>query len=119
MLFRLLADTVLLLHLAFVAFVLFGGLLVLRQPKLACLHLPAFAWGVLVQSADWICPLTPLENHLRVLGGQAVYSGGFIERIVSPLLYPEPLTRETRYVLAAVVVAINVLMYARLIARKH
>ncbi len=112
MLFRLLADAVLLLHLAFVAFVLFGGLLALWRPKLLWLHLPALAWGVLVQSANWICPLTPLENHLRLLGGQAVSSAGFIERIVSPFLYPEDLTREWRYLLAMALMSNTPLMSA-------
>ncbi|MGH8808569.1 MAG: DUF2784 domain-containing protein [Noviherbaspirillum sp.] len=119
MIYRFLADAVLLLHLAFVAFVLLGGLLVLRWPKLLWLHLPAFAWGVLVQSADWVCPLTPLENHLRLLGGQAVYAGGFIERIVSPLLYPEQLTPGLRYSLALALVAVNVATYACVIARRR
>jgi hypothetical protein len=119
MIYRLLADAVLLLHLAFVAFVLFGGLLALRWPRLLWLHLPAFAWGVLVQSADLICPLTPLENALRLLGGQAAYAGGFVERILSPVLYPEHLTRESRYMLALILVAINIAIYARMIARRH
>src|SRR4051812_7148012 len=119
MIYRLLADGVLLLHLTFVAFVLLGGLLMLRWPKLLGLHLSAFAWGVLVQSADWTCPLTPLENHLRLLGGQAISSEGFIERIVSALLYPADLTREWRYLLALMLIVFNIMIYAAVIARRH
>ena len=117
--YRLLADLVLILHFAFVAFALLGGLLVLRRPRLAWLHLPALAWGVLVQWADWICPLTPLENHFRQLGGEAGYEGGFIEHYVMRLLYPDRLTLELRYGLGAVLLAVNIAVYARLIFRKR
>ena len=119
MTYRLLADLVLVLHAAFVAFALFGGLLVLLRPRLAWLHLPTLAWGVAVQWADWICPLTPLENHLRLLSGEAGFDGGFIEHYMMPLLYPDNLTLEVRYVLGAVLLAVNVIVYARLIFCKR
>jgi len=117
--YSLIADLVLLLHFAFVAFALFGGLLVWHRPRLAWLHLPALAWGVYVQWADRICPLTPLENQFRLRGGEAGYAGGFIEHYVSLLLYPDNLTLELRYVLGAVLLAVNVAVYARLIWRKR
>lgn len=119
MYYRLLADIVLALHFAFVAFALFGGVLVLRRQRIAWLHLPVLAWGVFVQWADWICPLTPLENHLRMLGGEAGYEGGFIEHYLMLLLYPDNLTMELRYLLGAVLVIVNVAVYACLIFRKH
>lgn len=119
MFYSLLADTVLILHFAFVAFALLGGLLVLRRPRLLWLHLPTLAWGVLVQWADWICPLTPLENHLRLLGGEAGYEGGFIEHYLMLLLYPGNLTLELRYILGAVLLIVNLAVYARLIFRKR
>lgn len=119
MFYRLLADTVLILHFAFVAFALLGGLLVLRRPRVAWLHLPALLWGIAVQWADWICPLTPLENHLRLLGGEAGYEGGFIEHYLMLLLYPGNLTPELRYILGAVLLIVNVAVYARLIFRKR
>ena len=119
MTYRLLADLVLVLHFIFVAFALFGGLLVLRRPAVAWLHLPAMAWGVAVQWADWICPLTPLENHFRTRGGEAGYDGGFIEHFVLKLLYPDALTLELRYLLGMVLLAINIAFYARLIFRKR
>lgn len=112
MIFRLLADLVLILHLAFVAFAAFGGLLALRWPRILWLHLPALLWGVVVQWADWICPLTPLESHLRLLAGDEVFAGGFIERFVMQILYPETLTLELRYVLGLMLIAVNVAVYA-------
>lgn len=119
MTYRLLADFVLVLHFLFVAFALLGGLLVLRRPAVAWLHLPAMAWGVVVQWADWICPLTPLENRFRMLGGEAGYAGGFVEHLVLTLLYPGALTLELRYLLGAVLLAVNIAVYARLIFRKR
>lgn len=119
MFYRLLADAVLVLHFAFVAFALLGGLLVLRRPRVAWLHLPTLLWGITVQWADWICPLTPLENHLRLLGGEAGYAGGFIEHYLMLLLYPGGLTLELRYILGAVLLIVNVAVYACLIFRKR
>lgn len=117
--YRLLADLVLVLHFAFVAFALFGGVLVLRRPRIAWLHVPTLIWGVTVQWADWICPLTPLENHFRQLGGEAGYAGSFIEHYLMTLLYPDRLTLEWRYVLGTVLLAVNAAVYLRLILRKR
>jgi len=117
MTYRLLADLVLLTHLAFVAFTLFGGLLAWRRPSLAWIHLPALLWGVIVQWANLVCPLTPLENRLRILGGDAGYSGGFIEHYVVGLLYPDSLPMELRYALGALLLALNLAIYARVILR--
>jgi hypothetical protein len=109
---RLLADLVVLLHLGFVAFVVAGGLLVLRWPKVAWAHVPAAAWGVIVEITGWICPLTPLENLLRERAGRDLYRGDFVARYILPTLYPEGLTRETQLLLGAAVVTLNVLVYA-------
>lgn len=118
MAYRWLADLILLLHLAFVGFALLGGLLVLRYPKLLRWHLAALCWGVVVQAMDWICPLTPLENHLREQGGQSGYAGGFIEYWISRILYPDFLTLELRYVLALLLVAVNFVVYAMVLTRR-
>jgi hypothetical protein len=115
MVFRILADFVLLLHLAFVVFVVAGGWMALRWRPLLWLHLPAAAWGVLVQLGGWICPLTPLENHLRVLGGQAGYDGGFLEHYLLSVLYPAGLTRGTQLALGCAVLLLNLLVYRRLL----
>ena len=92
MIHRLLADAVVVLHFGFILFVAAGGLLVLKWPRLMWLHLPAAGWGSLIEFFGWICPLTPLENRLRVLGGEAGYPGGFIETYLTPAIYPEGLT---------------------------
>jgi hypothetical protein len=113
MLYSLLADGVLLLHLGFVLFVIGGGLLSLRWPRVAWLHLPAACWGAAVEFSGSVCPLTPLENALRRLAGEAGYSGGFVEHYLLPILYPHDLGPGTRYLLGALVVVINVAVYLR------
>ncbi|MBI4477413.1 MAG: DUF2784 domain-containing protein [Acidobacteria bacterium] len=118
MFFRLAADFVVLVHATFVVFVLLGGLLVLRWRRAAWVHLPAAAWGVLIEFAGWICPLTPLENSLRERGGAAGYPGGFIEHYFLPLLYPGGLTRATQLALGTVAVAVNALIYWRVMRRR-
>ena len=119
MAFRLLADLVVVVHLAFVLFVVFGGLLVLRQPRAAWIHLPAAAWGVLIEYSGWICPLTPLEDWLRTRGGEAAYQGAFMDRYVLPLLYPAGLTRPNQWVLGTFAVIVNLGIYTFALARYH
>jgi hypothetical protein len=111
--YRALADAVLALHLAFILFVVLGGLLVLRRRWVAWLHLPAVTWGILIEFAGWICPLTPLENWLRTRGGERGYSGGFIENHLMSLMYPDGLTRELQWLLAALLIAVNAAIYYR------
>jgi Protein of Unknown function (DUF2784) len=106
-----LADLVLVLHLAFVVFVLCGGLLVLRWRWIAWLHLPAAVWGSVVEFTGWICPLTPLENWLRAQGGETAYSSDFIAQYLLPILYPGNLTREIQLLLGTVVVILNAAVY--------
>jgi len=108
----ILADAVVIVHLLFVAFVVAGGFLLARWPRLAWLHLPAAAWGAFIEFSGGICPLTPLENHLRVIGGGSVYGGDFIERILLPILYPGYLTLPIQQVLGGVVVGVNLVAYA-------
>jgi hypothetical protein len=111
LIYRVLADLVLVIHLAFVLFVVLGGLLALRCPRVAWVHLPAAVWGVLIEYTGWICPLTPLENSLRVRGGEAGYGGGFIQHYIQPVLYPAGLTRTTQLVLGSIVLILNVAAY--------
>lgn len=119
MTFRVLADAVLVLHLAFIAFVVLGGWLVLRWPRLAWLHLPAVAWGVWISVAGRVCPLTPLENRLRALGGEAGYSGGFIEHYLTSLIYPANLTRGFQVALGLFALAVNLVAYGLLWRRSR
>jgi hypothetical protein len=114
MLYAAAAVLVLLVHLAFVLFVVFGAFLVPRRPRLAWLHLPAAAWGVFVELGGWGCPLTTLENLLRLRAGLAGYADGFVEHYIVALLYPETLTRGMQFFLAAAVLAVNLMLYGRL-----
>jgi uncharacterized protein DUF2784 len=108
----MLADLVVILHFAFVLFVVFGGLLLLRWPKLAYFHLPVVAYGALIELVGWICPLTPLEKRLRESAGLQGYEGGFVEHYILPVLYPSGLTRGVQLVLGLLVVAVNLAIYA-------
>lgn len=119
MLYRILADLVVLVHFAFVLFVVLGGFLVLRWPKTAWVHLPAAVWGVLIEVFGWICPLTPWENELRRRAGQAAYDGGFVEHYLLPILYPADLTREVQWVLAGLVLVVNAVVYGVWIVRRR
>ena len=120
---RWLADAVLLLHLAFIAFALFGALAVWRWPRIAWLHLPALAWGAYVVLAGETCPLTPLENALRMAGGDAGYRQSFIEHYLLPLIYPEAaqgeMGRGLQVALGLGLLAVNVLVYALLLAKRR
>jgi hypothetical protein len=108
---QLAADIVVLVHVGFVLFVVLGGLLVLRWRRLAWLHVPAVVWGVTIEWAGWICPLTPLEHSLRRRGGATGYRGDFIEHYLLPLLYPAQLTREWQTMLGGAALAVNVFVY--------
>lgn len=109
--YRLLADLVLLLHIAFVLFVLFGGLLAFRWHTILRVHLPAVFWGAFVEFSGWICPLTPLENWLRTQGGEAHYPGDFLSRYLLAILYPAALTHEIQLVFGALVLIVNLAIY--------
>ncbi len=118
MAWRLLADLLVTLHLAFAAFVVFGGFLAWKWRWAVLVHLPALVWGFWIETSGRICPLTPLENHLRHLAGEAGYQGGFLDHYVVPILYPPGLTRPDQWVLAALLLAINLLAYGALL-RPH
>ena len=110
-----LADAVVAVHFLFVLFVLFGGLLVLRWRWVRWLHLPAAAWGALIEFAVWTCPLTPLEKWLRREGNLGGYEGGFVEHYILPVLYPQALTRTIQLVLGGIVVLLNLYIYWRVL----
>ena len=116
--YRFAADAVLAAHLAFVLFVVCGGLLVLRAPRLAWLHLPAVAWAAFVELSGSICPLTPLEVALRRGGGETGYGGDFVEHYLVALLYPGGLTRELQVAIGAAVLVINLVVYLVLWRRR-
>jgi hypothetical protein len=117
MLYHLGAEGVLLVHFAFIAFVLFGALLALRWRWVIALHLPAAAWGLLIEVSGRICPLTYIENSLRIQAGRAPYPDSFIEHYLLAIIYPVALTREIQFVLAGVVVLVNATLYAWVLSR--
>jgi hypothetical protein len=119
MAFRFLADLVVGVHALFVAFVVAGGLLALRWPWMAGLHVPAAVWGALIEFRGWICPLTPLEIFLRRSAGEAGYQGGFIEHYLLPVLYPAGLTRGVQLALGTAVIALNLLVYGVVLVQRH
>jgi len=115
MLWSLLADALVVVHFAFTAFVIFGGLLAWRWRAIAVVHLPALAWGFWVEVSHSICPLTPLENHWRSLAGEAGYSEGFLAHYLVRVLYPPGLTWQIQWLLAGLLVGLNLVVYVRLI----
>ena len=115
--FALLAALTVFVHVVFVVFAAAGGLLVLRWPRVAWLHVPAAAWAVFVELSGGSCPLTPLENELRERGGLQPYSGDFVANYVFPVLYPEGLTRDVQVWIGLAVLAVNVAAYGWLTRR--
>jgi hypothetical protein len=113
------ADGVVVLHALFVLFAVLGGLLAAWRPWAAALHLPAAAWAAWIEVTGGICPLTPLENRLRVLAGENGYAGGFVEHYVLPVLYPPGLTPAVQWTLAGLVVVVNVAIYAWVVRRRR
>ena len=115
--YRLLADAVVAFHGLFIVFVILGSFLAWRWRFVAVVHIPCALWGMLIEYRGWICPLTPLENSLRMRAGQAGYSGGFIEHYLVPAMYPSGLTPRIQAALGTAVLVINVFAYAVLIRR--
>jgi uncharacterized protein DUF2784 len=109
---RIAGDAVVVVHLAFIAFVVGGGALLFAWPRIAWLHLPAVAWGVYAELTSTICPLTPLENALRMRAGQSGYAGGFVEHYLVPIIYPAGLTPRVQTFIGVFVIAVNLVFYA-------
>jgi len=111
MAYNLLADVVVLIHLAFVLFAVLGALLIIRWRKVLWLHLPAAVWAAWIEFSGKICPLTPLENWLRMQGGGSGYAGGFVGHYLMPILYPSGLTAKVQFILGGVVIGVNLIVY--------
>ena len=116
MLARSAADFLVLVHLGFIIFVIMGGFLVVKWRWVVFLHVPAAVWGALIEFQGWVCPLTPLEQQLRLAAGQAGYSEGFVEHYVLPVIYPASLTRDMQMALGGFVIFINLLAYVWVVA---
>ena len=109
--YGLLADIVLIIHLLFIIFVIGGGLLTLRWKKAAWLHLPLLAWAIFIEFTGWVCPLTPVENSLRKMGGGSGYGGSFIEHYLLPIIYPGAMTRGVQIKLGMMLIIVNICTY--------
>lgn len=118
MLYQILADITIIIHFLFILYVALGGLLVLKWNRTAFIHIPAATWGALIMFMGWICPLTYVENDLRQLAGQEAYSGGFIEHYITPLIYPDSLTRELQISVGIFGLVLNFVVYGIVVRRK-
>jgi hypothetical protein len=118
MIYHKMADLVVLIHFAFIVFVLTGGLLVLRWRPVVWIHLPSVLWAAFIEFAGWICPLTPLENWLRLKSGGRIYSSDFIEHYLMSLVYPDALTPQMQVILGVGVIIVNLVIYVFLLRRK-
>ena len=111
MIYLILADLLVIVHLLFIIFALLGGLLLIWRGSLFFVHLPAAIWAALISFKGWICPLTPLENYLRGIAGTAGYEQGFVEYYLIPIIYPSNLTANIQIMLGALVLLINLCIY--------
>lgn len=119
MLNNFLADVILICHLLFILFVVFGGILLSISKKIVFLHIPALVWGISIEFFGWICPLTPLENRLREAGNRSGYSGGFIEHYLVPIIYPDELTRNMQFFFGLTILLINIIVYMTVIVQER
>ena len=117
MIYKFLADLVLVLHLSFILFVIFGALLVFKYPRLIWIHIPVATYGMLISFFRWICPLTPLENYFRVLAGEQGYEGGFIAHYILPVIYPLGITTGFAIAMGTFVLLLNGILYGMFIYR--
>lgn len=113
--YKLMADALVIFHLSFVVFVLLGALLVLKWRRLVWVHIPAVIWGIYIETSHNMCPLTRWENHWRELGGEAGYSGGFVDHYLMPILYPHEITDEAQLLIAGIIILINGVCYGMMI----
>ncbi len=116
--YSLLADLIVVVHAAFIVFVLLGALLLLKWRHAAWLHLPACLWGITVEFTGLLCPLTPLEIRFRLLAGEEGYSGSFVNEYLMPILYPPGLTRELQLLFGGIVLLVNLVLYGFILHRK-
>jgi Protein of Unknown function (DUF2784) len=118
MLYRFAAEIVLQIHLGFILFALLGAAMAARWRWIIVVHLPAATWGFFVELTGRICPLTYLENYLRIQAGLSGYTESFVEHYLLAIIYPVGLTREIQFVLSGVVIAVNIALYSWLYFRK-
>ena len=114
----ILANLLVIVHFLFILFVVFGGIFSFFNIKWSWVHIPAVLWGICIELSGWICPLTPLENMLRLTSGPG-YEQGFIEKYLLPAIYPEGLTRNIQIMLGIAVLVINLIVYSAVFIKRH
>ena len=115
--YELAADLTLIVHFAFIIFVVFGGLLFFVITKIIYVHVPALIWGIYIELTHSICPLTHLENWFLQKANLSTYSEGFIQNYLLPIVYPKNLTEDLQTYIAIVLIASNTLIYGMIISR--
>ena len=111
--YAFLADLVMVLHFGFILLVVFGGFIALRWQRFALLHLPAVLWAIFLElKPGTLCPLTPLEQSLRLRAGESAYGGGFIEHYLEPIIYPA-MSLHDQYFLGIGLFVLTVVIYWR------
>lgn len=118
MLYRLAADSVMVFHILFVLFVVAGGFAAWKWRWLVWLHVPAAVWGAVAELGQIVCPLTPLENELRIRAGLEGYTGGFVDHTLGSLLYPQSLTAGAQTLFGCIVIGVNAVAYAPHLLRR-
>ena len=116
---RIAADIIVIAHFGFILFVGLGAFLSLRWKRAVWLHVPAAIWGAAIEFRHGVCPLTPLEQRLRIVAGDAGYSGSFIEHYLMPIVYPSGLDQRVQYILGTLVLVINLAVYGWLLLRRR
>jgi hypothetical protein len=112
-LYRILANLVVVTHLLFIAFVAVGSMLVRKWRRLLWLHLAVVAWATAIVTVGFTCPLTPLEKHFREQAGHSSYDGGFVDHYLDGVVYPGRFTTVARLLVGVLIVV----GYAHLFAR--
>jgi hypothetical protein len=117
MTYLILANIILAVHLLFIIFVVFGSLFVFYKKWFSWLHIPAVIWGILIEFSGWICPLTPLENHFRIIAGQSGYTHSFVQQYLLKMIYPDRLTRQDQIMIGCVILILNLFVYLLIFKR--
>ena len=115
--YELAADLTLIVHFAFIIFVVFGALLFFVSTKIIYVHVPALIWGIYIELTHSVCPLTYLENWFLQKANLTTYSEGFIQNYLVPIVYPKNLTEDLQTYSAIALIVANMIMYGLIISK--
>ena len=115
--YELAADLTLIIHFAFILFVIFGALLFFITTKIIFIHIPAFIWGSYIELTNSICPLTYLENWFLHKANLTTYSEGFIQNYLVQIVYPVSLTKDLQIYIGIALIVINIVIYALIFSK--